>query len=204
MRHQVIGAAATGRNARGHNLPHALFHQRLHLGVRLLAGVAHALRKVARPDEIDIHAGNLNQLRDVLNGLHFLKHQAHQGVAVGGGHIIRRTAGKPVLGGAAPAEQPPLALGVVLDGGHRGARFGGRVDMRNLNPPGAPVQKRRNDFGAVAHRPHNGRRPGVLGSPDQILGQINGNAAVFVVNQHPVVAEKTQHLHYRGRGKGNH
>ena len=204
VRHQVVGAAATRRDARRRDLLHSLLHQRLHLRVGLLARVAHALREVAGADEIHVHAGDVDQLGDVLDGLHFLQHQAHQRVAVRVGHVVGRGLVESVLRRPAAAEKPAIAVRVVLHRLHRRPRLLGRVDVWHLHAPRAPVQERRDDLRTVAHGPHDGRGARVFGGADHVLGQVNGDAPVLVVDQHPVVAQEPQHLHHRRRWEGDH
>src|SRR5262245_33565006 len=86
---EVVGAATPGDAPCASDDLDATLHRLLHVRVGLLAGEPHRLRKVSRPDEVHVHPWHGNQIRQVLDGLHFFDHQAHEGLAVGFTGIVR-------------------------------------------------------------------------------------------------------------------
>src|SRR5262245_38929000 len=201
---EVVGAATPGDAAGASDDLDATLHRLLHVRVSLLAGEPHRLRQVFRPDEVHVHPCHGNQIRQVLDRLHFFDHQAHEGLAVGFPGIVSGGTLEAVASRTTAAENASMTLRAVLHGIDGGPGFIRCVDVGNLHAPGAPIQERRNDFRLVPDRAHDGRHSAQLSGGDARLGVVDCDGAMLVVEQDPVEAKVTEHLDHGRRGEGAH
>src|SRR5437762_10435690 len=162
LRDEIVGAAASGDASGAGDRLHAALHHLLHLGVSLLSGKTHGLRKVPGADEVHVHTGHLHEIRQVLDRLDFFEHQAYEGLAVGFPGIVRRGALEAVAGGPAATEDSAVTLRRVLHCVYCRPRFIRGIDVRNLHAPGAAIEERRDDLGLVPDRAHDGRHAAEL------------------------------------------
>src|SRR6266545_830984 len=158
------------------------------------AWLSHRLGEVTRCHEEDVHVLHAQNLVEVVERLDLFEHDRDQ-------RLLVRVAGKggwiDAIGG--PATSPAAVserrvLGVL----HSFVRFGGAVDMRDLDAARATIERTRDGRRIIAIDAHDRAVASQIGGTDHVLDFLPAGRTVLAVEEHAVEVQVPEQLDQAG------
>ena len=166
-----------------------------------LSRVAHRLGEVAGGDEEDVDVLRLQDVVEVVEGLHLLQHHDDHGLLVRPPRVVVHLLAE----GRAAAREAPVSDRRELRVAHHRLGLGPGVDVGDLDAAGAPVEGARDGGRVVALDPDDGRGVAELGRADHVLDGVPARGPVLAVDEDHVVALPPEQLDQpRGAVRGGH